>query len=220
MTTMYESGSPYIMTGADIVRMGEPAEMLVGGKNYNTALISRVEGIRTPQFRAIPATAFQLVLDQSRVNAALIYQIVDAAMADVDWTSPAVASDHTFFSTFVRRTAEEIRKAMAGKSASTCLRDFINQVVNGFAESQENIDQLRRRSMLVQSAILSISLPAEVDEAVRKAYRDMCEEGGDGEFPVAVRSSAAVPQREVRLCPKPSRLSNTFFIKSLNILIF
>ena len=40
MTTMYESGSPYIMTGADIVRMGEPAEMLVGGKNYNTALIS------------------------------------------------------------------------------------------------------------------------------------------------------------------------------------
>ena len=88
MTTMYESGSPYIMTGADIVRMGEPAEMLVGGKNYNTALISRVEGIRTPQFRAIPATAFQLVLDQSRVNAALIYQIVDAAMADVDWTSP------------------------------------------------------------------------------------------------------------------------------------
>ena len=53
MTTMYESGSPYIMTGADIVRMGEPAEMLVGGKNYNTALISRVEGIRTPQFRAI-----------------------------------------------------------------------------------------------------------------------------------------------------------------------
>ena len=83
MTTMYESGSPYIMTGADIVRMGEPAEMLVGGKNYNTALISRVEGIRTPQFRAIPATAFQLVLDQSRVNAALIYQVVDAAMADV-----------------------------------------------------------------------------------------------------------------------------------------
>ena len=191
MTTMYESGSPYIMTGADIVRMGESAEMLVGGKNYNTALISRVEGIRTPQFRAIPATAFQLVLDKSRVNAALIYQIVDAAMADVDWASPAVASDHTFFSTFVRRTAEEVRKAMAGKSASTCLRDFINQVVNGFAESQENIDQLRRRSMLVQTAILSVSMPAEVDEAVRKAYRDMCEEGGDGEFPVAVRSSAA-----------------------------
>ena len=58
MDTMNETGSRFIMTGADIVRMGESAEMLVGGKNYNTALISRVEGIRTPQFRAIPATAF------------------------------------------------------------------------------------------------------------------------------------------------------------------
>ena len=29
---MYETGSRFIMTGADIVRMGEPAEMLVGGK--------------------------------------------------------------------------------------------------------------------------------------------------------------------------------------------
>ena len=191
MDTMNETGSRFIMTGADIVRMGESAEMLVGGKNYNTALISRVEGIRTPQFRAIPATAFHVVLDESRVNASLVYEVVDTAMAEVDWASPAVASDHTFFSTFVRRAAAEIRERGAGKSASTCLRDFINQVVHGFAESQENIDQLRRRSMLVQAAILSITLPAEVDEAVRRAYRDMCDEAGEGEFPVAVRSSAA-----------------------------
>ena len=172
MDTMNETGSRFIMTGADIVRMGESAEMLVGGKNYNTALISRVEGIRTPQFRAIPATAFHVVLDESRVNASLVYEVVDTAMAEVDWASPAVASDHTFFSTFVRRAAAEIRERGAGKSASTCLRDFINQVVHGFAESQENIDQLRRRSMLVQAAILSITLPAEVDEAVRRAYRE------------------------------------------------
>lgn len=32
-----------VLTGADIVRIGEDAELLVGGKNYNTALISRVE---------------------------------------------------------------------------------------------------------------------------------------------------------------------------------
>ena len=30
-----------VLTGADIVRIGEDAELLVGGKNYNTALISR-----------------------------------------------------------------------------------------------------------------------------------------------------------------------------------
>ena len=191
MDTTNETGSRFIMTGADIVRMGEPAEMLVGGKNYNTALISRVEGIRTPQFRAIPATAFHVVLDESRVNAALIYDVVDRALSEVDWTAPAVASDHGFFGNFVRRAAAEIRERGAGKSASTCLRDFVNQVVYGFAESRENIDQLRRRSMLVQAAILSINLPAEVDEAVRRAYRDMCDEAGEGEFPVAVRSSAA-----------------------------
>ncbi len=188
---VYETGSPYIMTGADIVRMGEPAEMLVGGKNYNTALISRVEGIRTPQFRAIPATAFHVVLDECRVNAFLIYDVVDTAMAAVDWASPAVASDHGFFTNFVREAAAKVRTRSAGTSASTCLRDFINQVVHGFAESREDIDRLRRRSMLVQTAILSSNLPAKVDEAVRKAYRDMCDEAGEGEFPVAVRSSAA-----------------------------
>nr|WP_298069029.1 PEP/pyruvate-binding domain-containing protein [uncultured Mailhella sp.] len=186
-----ETGSSFIMTGADIVRMGEAAEMLVGGKNYNTALISRVEGISTPQFRAIPATAFHAVLDESRVNASLIYEVVNRAMDEVDWASPAVASDHGFFSTFVRRNAAEVRRLSAGKSASTCLRDFVNQVVHGFAESRENIDQLRRRSILVQTAILSVTLPAAVDAAVRQAYRDMCAEGGEGEFPVAVRSSAA-----------------------------
>lgn len=191
MDTINETGSRFIMTGADIVRMGEPAEMLVGGKNYNTALISRVEGIRTPQFRAIPATAFHVVLDESRVNASLVYEVVDSALAEVDWSAPAVASDHGFFGNFVRRVAAEVRERGVGKSASTCLRDFVNQVVHGFAESRENIDQLRRRSMLVQAAILSINLPAEVDEAVRRAYRDMCDEAGEGEFPVAVRSSAA-----------------------------
>ena len=109
MDTKNETGSRFIMTGADIVRMGESAEMLVGGKNYNTALISRVEGIRTPQFRAIPATAFHVVLDESRVNASLVYEVVDRAMAEVDWTSPAVASDHSFFGSFVRRAAAEIQ---------------------------------------------------------------------------------------------------------------
>ena len=35
---MYETGSPFIMTGADIVRMGDPADMLVGGKNATPAV--------------------------------------------------------------------------------------------------------------------------------------------------------------------------------------
>ena len=32
-----------VLTGADIVQLGESAELLVGGKNYNTAIISEIK---------------------------------------------------------------------------------------------------------------------------------------------------------------------------------
>ena len=36
-----------VLTGADIVRIGEDAELLVGGKNYNTAhRARRMQGVR------------------------------------------------------------------------------------------------------------------------------------------------------------------------------
>ncbi|MFW5931740.1 MAG: hypothetical protein ACOCSI_01470, partial [Desulfohalobiaceae bacterium] len=60
-----------VLTGKDIVKMGEEAELLVGGKNYNTAIISQIENLRAPQFRAISAKAFHRILDECRVNAAL-----------------------------------------------------------------------------------------------------------------------------------------------------
>lgn len=48
-----------VLTGADIVSIGESAELLVGGKNYNTSLISRVQGygrrnsVQFPRWRSI-----------------------------------------------------------------------------------------------------------------------------------------------------------------------
>ena len=53
------------------------------------------------------------------------------------------------------------------------------------------IDQLCKRSVLVQASILSVEIPKAVDEAVRQAYRDICKEAGEADVPVAVRSSAA-----------------------------
>ena len=64
-----------VQTGADIVQIGAEAELLVGGKNYNTAIISQVAGIRAPQFRAISSIAFHLLLDETKVNAALVRSI-------------------------------------------------------------------------------------------------------------------------------------------------
>ena len=100
-----------VLTGADIVRIGEDAELLVGGKNYNTALISRVEGVRIPQFRAISSVAFHIVLDECKVCAALIRSMVDEAYNRIDWASPEVTKDHEFLPKFVRSVAAEIRKA-------------------------------------------------------------------------------------------------------------
>ncbi len=188
-----ELAKRHVLTGAEIVAMGEEAELLVGGKNYNTALISRVPGVSTPQFRAVSSTAFHQLLDETRINAALVRSMVDAALARVDWTSPEVTQEHDFLPKFVRATAAQVREAMEKEpdAPGIRLRTFINHVVDGFASSQENIDQLRKRSILVQTAILTVRLPAEVEESVRRAYRDICAEAEESNVPVAVRSSAA-----------------------------
>ncbi|MFW5818779.1 MAG: PEP/pyruvate-binding domain-containing protein [Desulfovermiculus sp.] len=182
-----------LLSGADIVHMGENAELLVGGKNYNTAIISELENIRAPQFRAISAKGFHRLLDETKVNAAVIRSVVDQEYKKVDWSGTEANSDPEFLKTFVRQTAGRVRESQARSEGEQLirLRQFINNVVEGFAVSPEGIDQLRKRSVLVQVAILSVDLPAEVKTAVAQAYRDICKEAGLDNVPVAVRSSAA-----------------------------
>lgn len=181
-----------ILTGADIVGIGEEAEILVGGKNYNTALISQIQGIRAPQFRAVSSLAFHRVLDETKVNAALIREVVNDGYRRVNWSDEEVNSDPEYMKNLVRSMAEEVRSKTADAPGSSIkLRTFINNVVEGFATSPEGIDQLRKRSVLVQVAILSVDMPAEVREAVSNGYNDICREAGLEDVPVAVRSSAA-----------------------------
>ncbi|MFW6323618.1 MAG: PEP/pyruvate-binding domain-containing protein [Desulfovibrionales bacterium] len=181
-----------VLTGADIVAIGEEAELLVGGKNYNTAIISQIEGVRAPQFRAISSNAFHKLLDESRVNAALIRSLVDREYDSIDWNDPEINKDHAFLQKFVRSLARSVREDQSSSTGSLVrLRSFINNVVEGFAVSPEGIDQLRKRSVLVQVAILSAPLPKDVEEAAVRCYRDICSEAGQENVPVAVRSSAA-----------------------------
>ena len=179
-----------VLTGAEITAIGEESEILVGGKNYNTAIISQVQGIRAPQFRAISSIAFHKLLDETKVNAALVRSTVDAEYNRVDWSDEEVNRDTDFLQKFVRKIARVVREG-AAEGPLVRLRTFVNNVVDGFATSPEGIDQLRKRSVLVQSAILSVELPAEVDQAVRAAYLGICKEAGLEDVPVAVRSSAA-----------------------------
>ncbi len=181
-----------VLTGADIVAIGPDAELLVGGKNYNTAIISQVEGIRAPQFRAISSIAFHKLLDETKVNASLVRSIVDKEYNATDWTDDEINRDPEFLRKFTRRISKRISAESAKTSGTPIkLRTFVNNVVEGFATSPEGIDQLRKRSVLVQAAILSVELPAEVKEAVRGAYLAICGEAGLENEPVAVRSSAA-----------------------------
>jgi len=180
-----------VLTGKDIKTIGEEAELLVGGKNYNTAIISTIEDIRAPQFRAISSLAFHKLLDETRVNAATIRSVVDKEYDTIDWNDDEINKDPEYLKKFVRDTARKVRKVIVGEGTQIRLRTFINNVVEGFATSPEGIDQLRKRSVLVQVAILSVDLPEDVQEAVRQAYQEICKEAGQENVPVAVRSSAA-----------------------------
>jgi pyruvate,water dikinase len=181
-----------VLTGPEIVAIGEEAELLVGGKNYNTAIISQVPHIRTPQFRAISSLAFHKLLDETRVNASVVRSLVDKEYNATDWSNDEINKDPEYLRKFVRHVADKI-KTESGKQKGTPikLRTFINNVVEGFATSPEGIDQLRKRSVLVQAAILSVDLPKEVADAVRMAYQGICKEAAMENEPVAVRSSAA-----------------------------
>ncbi|SDN79391.1 pyruvate, water dikinase [Desulfonauticus submarinus] len=180
-----------VLTGQEIKAIGVEAELLVGGKNYNTAIISTIENVRAPQFRAISSVAFHKVLDETKVNASLVRNIVDKEYDAIDWNDSEVNKDPEFLRNFVRRLARKIKEDGRRGKSQVKLRTFINNVVEGFATSPEGIDQLRKRSVMVQVAILSVDLPKDVEEGVRQAYRDICKEAGEENVPVAVRSSAA-----------------------------
>ncbi|HJA79332.1 PEP/pyruvate-binding domain-containing protein [uncultured Desulfovibrio sp.] len=182
-----------VLTGADIVALGEEAELLVGGKNYNTALISQIEGIQAPYFRAISSRAFHQLLDETKVSGRVVRSVVDKEYGRIDWNDPEINQDPDFLQKFVRQLGRQIHDAAKAEAEQghTKLRTFINNVVDGFATSPEGIDQLRKRSVMVQAAILSVDLPADVNAAVRGAYEAICTDNGDDMTPVAVRSSAA-----------------------------
>ncbi|MDR2825199.1 MAG: phosphoenolpyruvate synthase, partial [Deltaproteobacteria bacterium] len=190
-----ELSAKLVLNGAEIVALGPDAELLVGGKNYNTAIISQVGGIQAPQFRAVSSLAFHKVLDECSLNAALVRMVVEREYKRIDWMDPEISGDSEFLQKFVRTLGKIIRdeataKAQDGQNKIK-LRTFINNVVDGFATSPESIDQLRKRSVMVQAAILSVELPKEVAEAVKFGYAEICREAGEENVPIAVRSSAA-----------------------------
>ena len=100
-----------VLTGADIMTIGEVAETIVGGKNYNTAHIHEIPGVSTPQFRAVSSLCFHKLLDETTVNAALVRSLVEREYARIDWNDPEINRDSEFLQKLVRNLGKEIRSA-------------------------------------------------------------------------------------------------------------
>ncbi|MBQ2517014.1 MAG: hypothetical protein II543_07130, partial [Desulfovibrio sp.] len=79
-----------VLTGAEIVLLGESGELLVGGKNDNTAIISQIKEIQAPHFRAISSVAFHRVLDETKVNSRIVRKMVDQEYNRIDWNDPEI----------------------------------------------------------------------------------------------------------------------------------
>jgi len=179
------------LNGAEILALGEKGEKLVGGKNYNMAILSQIKGIRVPSFRAISSKAFHMLLDQTQVNAELIRRVVNREFKKVDWSSEEVTEDPDFLRSFVRAVAAIIRQEPTRDTKTITLRSFIDIILDSFVTSHEDLDALRLRSILVQTAILSVELPKEISEIIRHVHQEMTKEAGVTDLNLAVRSSAA-----------------------------
>ena len=175
-----------ILSGKDILELGDLGESLVGGKNYNMAILSQIKGIRVPSFRAVSSKAFHLLLDSCQVNAELVRHMVKREYERVTWGSKSTIEDPDFLRDFVRRVADTIRKEPSRRERTISLRAFIDNTLEGFTTSKEDIDSLRMRAILVQVAILSVDMPHTISEAVRQAHHDMSLEAGVSDLNLAV----------------------------------
>ena len=117
-----------VLTGADIVQLGPEAELLVGGKNYNTALISQIEGIQAPYFRAISSLAFHQLLDETKVNGRVVRSVVDREYGRIDWNDPEINQDPDFLQKFVRQLGKQIYQAAKAEGELNVIADSINKV--------------------------------------------------------------------------------------------
>jgi pyruvate,water dikinase len=176
-----------VLNGADIVQIGPDAELLVGGKNYNTAIISQVAGIRAPQFRAISSNAFHMLLDETKVNAALVRSIVDKEYNATDWNDDEVNRDIEFLRKFTRRIAKRSRPSWPGTPAAHQARTFVNNVVEASPPAPGH-RPAAQRSVLVQASFRGAPRRWPTPCAGPTC---ICKDAGLEDVPVAVRSSAA-----------------------------
>ena len=119
-----------VLTGADIVQLGASGEMLVGGKNYNTAIISQIKEIQAPHFRAISSVAFHHVLDESKVNSRLVRSMVDQEYGRIDRNDPENTRP-------VLTPVDDIPSAFMGDALNADNLDYVLSLYAEYYEKQQ-----------------------------------------------------------------------------------
>ncbi len=183
-----------VLSGAEIEKLGRTGLELVGGKNYNLAILENLVGVNTAAFCAVSATAYNKHLDNAIVDFITLNQFIENAIAEYgsqDLSQPK----------FVYKKGKEYRKVhsegISGEKGIT-IRQFINSKI---AETKKILaekgndeaalyDAKISLSITAQIAILSVEMSEDIKSDIAAGYKDICDRSNIENVEVAVRSSA------------------------------
>jgi len=183
-----------VLSGAEIEKLGRTGLELVGGKNYNLAILENLVGVNTAAFCAVSATAYNEHLDNANVDSVFLDQFVKKAIAEYgnqDLTQPK----------FVYKKGRECRKVHSEgipEENAITIRQFINRKI---AETKKTLaekgndeaalyDAKISLSIAAQIAILSVEMGEDIKGDIAAGYKDICDRSNIDDVDVAVRSSA------------------------------
>ena len=182
-----------VLTGEEIEELGRTGLGLVGGKNYNLAILENLEGVKTAAFCAVSATAYNKHLDNAMVDSVVLSQFLENAI--VEYGSQDLAQPK-----FVLKKGKEYRSHSSGivQDNAVTLRQFINKKIAEtkiiLAEKGDDeaalYDAKIGLSIASQIAILSVEMPEDIKTDIAAAYKDICDRSKIENVEIAVRSSA------------------------------
>ena len=169
-------------------------ESSFGGKNINAARMYQTlqtAGIRVPEFRAVNALSFHRLLDETTVEGDTLIRLVTES--DFAAKREDLHEEEGYTRKIARGYTEAYLLEKRSDSGRVILRDFINFMLDKFEESQFTVDEIMFKSILIQTAIMSVSdqIPVDIRASIEQGYHSICQKLGKPDAMVAVRSSAA-----------------------------
>jgi len=183
-----------VLSGAEIEKLERTGLELVGGKNYNLAILENLVGVNTAAFCAVSATAYNKHLDNAIVDSVFLDQFVKKAIAEY-------GSQELSQPKFVYKKGRECRKVHSEgvpEENAITIRQFINRKISDtktiLAEKGNDeaalYDAKISLSIAAQIAILSAEMSEDIKKDIAAGYKDICDRSNIENVEVAVRSSA------------------------------